>query len=322
MNRLRTHAIGALLLALLTTGCGSSGMGDILGGNTGATGSSAGDVRGTVYDINTRDRFITLTNVDPRKSSGLVNGGNDVRIYFDDRTTVNYQGATYRAEDLERGDQIAVRVAQSGDRYMATSIEVLYDSSRGASNSNDNYGNTVRGVVRNVDASRRTVEIDGSGMRGGTRIIEFDANTVVYFNNRTYRPQDLERGDEIEVVVRDTGNNRYLADRISVVRSANGTSGTTGSSNSSTSTVRGTVRYVDTNRRTIELEQATWSSNFQTGGSTVVLTYDTSTQVEFQGRMHPIANLERGDVVDVRVRPSGSTNMIERIVVVRDANSF
>src|SRR6185436_1174299 len=90
-----TSFLAALLAAAVLTGCGSSGVGDILGGGS-STGSSTGsgtydpynqstgDVRGTVERVDTLDRRI-LVNGDGVRSN-LRNGNEQTILYYDDRT--------------------------------------------------------------------------------------------------------------------------------------------------------------------------------------------------------------------------------------------
>lgn len=314
----RTFVIASALALLLLSACGSSS--DILGG--GGASDNLSELRGTVDQVDTRDQSILLTNVE-NYNSRLMNGGNSVRVYYDNRTNVTYQGQSYRPEDLERGDQISVRLDNSGSRLLAESMTVLYDASGGSSypSSSGTYASNVRGTVRYVDTSRRTIEVD-RGYNGGTAVVEYDSSTPVTYNGQRYSPADLENGDEIDIAVRNVSG-RLVADSINVVRnvaSSGGSYGTYGARS-----VRGTVRYVDTGRRTIELEQATWSSNFTTNtGSTVTVQYDSGTTVEYQGRTYDVSNLERGDVVDVYISDTSSRSYYsaDRIVVVRDVNSF
>lgn len=300
-------------LLVLTAGCGSSDIGDILGGST---SSSIREIQGVVDSVDLSSRSILLTNVRTHSASladGGTGTGNTARIYFDNDTTVTYQGRTYRPEDLERGDEISARVDESGGRLIATSMNVLFDA---AGTTTDRYASTLRGTVRHVDTSRRTIDID-RGTYGNLTTVEYDSNTEVMFGGRTYRPADLERGDEIDIAFRDLGNGRLLAQDITVVRSTSGTSPGMASSE-----LRGTVSYVNPNNRTIELSQASWAPQFTTGsGNTVVLHYDANTAVEFQGRTYAPTNLERGDVIDVQVRDMGAGSLLaQRIIVVRDVN--
>ncbi len=257
MSRTRlTSTLTALSFAALLTGCGSTGMGDILGGGSGTgtrtdgdySSSNVGDnVRGTVERVDTRDRFIVVDRED--YNNNLRNGNEDeIVLYYDDRTVVQHQGRTYRPQDIEPGDRILADVGQSGGRLMVEEIEVLYDAtSRTGStgtydNDNDNYDNDnynddvrvseLRGTVRSVDTRDRTLELETSrngsnfssgGTIGGsgsssTRIVEvyYDAQTIVEFEGRRYKPENLERGDLVEIEVRDNGD-RLMAEEILVL---------------------------------------------------------------------------------------------------------
>lgn len=313
MRSLRNSTIaGAFAALLLLAGCASGDLGDILGGGTGGGGGyGSSEIRGTVDYVNSSSRYIDLVNV-----SG--SGSSRERVYFDDRTTVEYQGRGYRPTDLERGDEIALRVGESNGRLYADQIAVLRDTSGGTTGGG--YGSTVRGVVSYVDTSRRTIELDSSGY-GGRTVVEYDSRTYVSYNNREYRPADLERGDEVEIRITDSGGRR-LAERIDVLRSVSDGgygSGTYGSQQ----VVRGTVRYHDTGRREIELEQVNWVRGFTTGGGTgsvVRIRYDSNSYVEWQGRTHAASGLERGDVIEAEVRSVGSgLYEAERMVLIRNA---
>jgi hypothetical protein len=323
----RPKALTAATLALLfLAACGSSGIGDILGGgsNTGATS----ELRGTVDYVDTSNRSVTLTNVSGYNTSMLSGGnGNTVRVYFDDRTPVTYNGQTYRVADLERGDEVLVQVEESGNNLVAESMTVTRNVATsggstypgGTSYPSDSV---VRGTVRYVDTSRRTIEVDRGN--GSLVTVDYETSTPVYFNNQTYRAADLERGDEVDIRVRSTGSNRWLAEQVSVVRSVSSSNGTYGGSTSSqTATIRGTVRTVDTSRRTIELEAATWRSNFNsntgTNNSRIIVSYDTNTMVDVAGQLNPVTGLERGDVIDVQVQNANATTpFAQRIYLVQD----
>jgi hypothetical protein len=316
----------ATLALVFLAACGSSGgMGDIFGGGSNANNY---EIRGTVDSIDTSSHVVYLSNVTGYNNM-LSNGGSssNVRVYYDNDTTVGYQGQTFRVADLERGDEVSVRVDESGNQLTAESMTVLRDVSNGTSGSSTYpgsgvYNSTVRGTVRYIDTSRRTIEIDRGN--GSLMTVEYDTSTPVSWNNQSYRVGDLERGDEIDVRVNDLGNSRYVAQDITVVRNvSSGTSG--GSTSSQMSTIRGTVRYVDTSRRTIELESATWASGFNSGantGSRVIVSYGANANVDVSGMMHPVSGLERGDVIEVQVSNANATTpFAERIYLVRDVNS-
>ncbi|HUP49852.1 MAG TPA: DUF5666 domain-containing protein [Thermoanaerobaculia bacterium] len=311
-RRLSTMAVTAFAVVMLA-GCASGGLGDIFGGSP-----ASNELRGRVDYVDTTNRFVALTNVSGQGTMLSAGGGNTVRVYYDEQTPVEHQGRTYRPADLERGDEVAVQYDQSGNNIMARSMTVLHDVRSGTGTTPGGvYDSTIRGTVRHVDPARRTIEIDRAGL--GSAVIEYDANTRVTFSGRSHRPEDLKRGDEIDIRVRDIGGGRLLAQDVSVLRSGSGTIGGT-----QASTVRGTVRFVDTSRREIGLEQTSWSSGFVTGtpgGSTMVVQYDANTSVEFGGSLYAPTNLERGDIIDVQVQNLGSGALLaNRIVVVRDVN--
>ncbi len=315
MRRNLTTYAALLMAVLLVSACGSSGgLGDILGTNN----PSSNTIRGTVDYVDANNQTIYLTNVSGY-SSMLSNSGsnNTVRVRFDSQTPVDYNGQSYRPTDLERGDEVDIRVTESGNELQAESVSVVRDVSSGTSSSGS-YLSTVRGTVRSVDTSRRTVTID-QGSYANPITVEYDSRTNVVYSGRSYTPADLERGDEVEVRVNNLGGGRYLASDVTVVRSIS--SGTSGSSSSAYGTVRGTVRYVDTVNRTIELEQTSGVTGFNPGGGTMIVQYGSNVGVEVSGRSYPITSLERGDVIDVQVDRSGSSYFANRILLVREVNA-
>ncbi len=325
MKTTKSLAAASLALVLLAA-CGSSGMGDILGGGSNQQNY---EIRGTVESVDLNSRSIFLSNVTGYNASMLSNGGSGstVRVYYDDRTPVEFNGQTYRASDLERGDQVAVRVDESGNNLLAESVSVIRDVSSGSGSSyptypSGSYESSIRGTVRYVDTSRRTIEVDRGS--GSTTFVEYDTNTPVRFNNQTYNPVDLERGDEIDIRARDLGNGRFLATDISVIRSVS-SGGTFGNSSSQLATIRGTVRNVDTSRRTIELESTNWISGFNSGagtGTRTIINYDANASIYVNGRNESVAGLERGDVIEVQVARDGSTLWARSMSLVRDVNSY
>ncbi len=319
-------ALAAAMMFLVLAACGSSGIGDILGGSGSPSGSGSNryEIRGTVESVDTSNRSIYLRNVSGYSSnlgSGDSRSGSSVRVYYDDRTRVDYNGRAYKPDDLERGDQVTVRVDESSNRLMAESMIVTYNVAAGGnSNPSGSYGSTVRGTIQYLDTSRRTITLDRG--YGSATTIDYATNTPVRYGSTTYRVSDLERGDEIEVSVNDLGGGRLSARDINVLRRAS--SGNSGSS-TSTSTFRGTVRYVDTSRRTIELESTSWISGFNrgtSGSSVMTVQYDNNSRVEVSGQGQAVANLERGDIIEVEVQDVNSTlPFARRIILVRDVNS-
>jgi len=172
--------------------------------------------------------------------------------------------------------------------------------------------------LTNVSGNRSMLSNAGDSVR-----VYYDDNMTVGYQGQTYRVSDLERGDEVAVQVDESGN-RLHAESMTVLRDVSSGSTYPGSS-SQMSTIRGTVRYIDTARRTIELESATWASGFSTGanaGSRVILSYDSNTNVDVSGRLHPVSGLERGDVIEVQVsNPNASMPSAERIWLVRNVRN-
>lgn len=246
--------LAALTTAVILTGCGSSGIGDVLGGgrNSGGADNSTYDpygqrvneVQGTVERVNSRDRYVV---VDVEASRYNLRNGNEgeVTLYYDDRTDVEYQGKSYQPQDLEPGDRIRAEIdnSGSGSRLLAEQIEVLHDATGGSStgvlggydddsrndsqnNRDDDYNvsDDLRGTVRYIDTRGRTLEIEpsrnSSRFSTGSRsnvVVHYDAQTVVEFQGQRYTPDNLEQGDEVEVDVRDA-NGRLMAEQIVVVR--------------------------------------------------------------------------------------------------------
>ncbi len=202
----------------------------------------------------------------------------------------------------------------------------------GGGNNNQTY--QIRGVVDSVDTNSQSVYLTNvsgystmlsNGGSGSTARVYFDNSTQVDYQGRAYRPQDLERGDEVTVNV-DESNNQLIAQSMTVTYDASNNSNNSGSNYPNTnqqSTIRGTVYSIDTARHTMQLESTSWISGFQgnTSGNRVTVYYDTNASVDVQGRLYPISNLERGDVVDVRVYGNSSSLQAQSIVLVRDINS-
>ncbi len=119
----------ALAVILLAGACGSAG--GILGGLGGILGSPSADkpsdVRGVVSGIDTRAQRIDL---DVQYVNNLRQSNSTGAVYYDSRTTVEYQGTTYRVEDLERGDEISVRGHNDSNRYVAEVITVTRNARR------------------------------------------------------------------------------------------------------------------------------------------------------------------------------------------------
>lgn len=242
----------ALAGSAALTGCGSTGVGDILGGGGSTTGNggstsgsgtggtyddrydTANNVRGTIERVDTLNRRIVVDRESSSSGNYLRNGNEDetVTLYYDDRTTVEYQGKNYRPQDLESGDRILADVNETSGRLVAEEIQVLQDASTGSSTGStgtydDERASDLRGTVSYIDTRNQTLEIEPSGStrfstsRSGVVLVHYDAQTTVEYQGRSYKPENLERGDEVELQVRDLGG-RLMVDEIQVVRDAQG----------------------------------------------------------------------------------------------------
>lgn len=309
MNRMKTFAAAGFAL-LLAAACGSMG-----NYGTGSTNRSY-DLRGTVDSVDLSSRSIYLINVSQYGNALAPGGvGSTARVFFDNSTAVNYQGRTYRPQDLERGDQVSIHVNQNGSELMAQSMDVLYNSRDGmASSTVPPYGQSslVHGTVRSVDTYARIITVDPG--YGPYITVNYSSNTPVYLNGRTYMPSDLQVGDQVDIRTTDLGGGRIGAQDITVTQSISNNNNPYGTQ---ISTFRGTVRYVDPTARTIVVDNPTWISGVQvSAGRTMTVQYDSSAQVGYQGQLYPVTNLEPGDIIDVQVQDLGGTSFLAQQISV------
>jgi len=242
MNKYKNLAVATVAL-LLMAACGTSGngIGDIFGGgNPNTSNNAAYQIRGTVDSVDARGQSIYLTNVSGYNTN-LNNGSSrSVRVFYDNRTTLNYQGRSYRPDQLERGDEVTVNVDQSGNQLLAQTMEVTYNTNGGmASGSNGTYGNpsstypsqqqysTIRGTVRTIDTRNQTIELENTNWVSGFRtnnsnssrfVVRYDPNASVDYNGQMYPLTNLERGDVVDVQLQDLGSSNYVAQRVVLVR--------------------------------------------------------------------------------------------------------
>lgn len=299
---------------LLLASCGSTS--DIFGGGNNDTYNRT--LHGTVDTVDLNSNSIVLTNTSGYTTNLSTGGGagNTVRVYFDNNTTVAYNGQTYRPENLDRGDQVDINVRQSsGNQLYADTMTVTYNANANSSGvyASGNYS----GTVRYVDTTRRTIQLDRG--TGSYVTVDYDPNTTVIYNGRSYLPADLEVGDQVTIYTRDIGGGHVVASNIDVTRSMTSGSGTS----SNYATIRGTVRSINTYNRTIELEQTSYISGFLPNGgnrsSVITVQYDTNARVNVNGSLQPISGLERGDTIEIQAQDLGNSNwMASSISLIRD----
>ena len=220
MERIR-RGLGLLLVSgvLLLAACVSPGG---HGGHPGGYGQAPGGypsswghhVQGTVEGLDRTYGRILLVVDDPR--SGRA-GRMEVR--YDQRTRLFHQGREAAVEGLERGDVVRIDVAQSGRDLLARSVEVLRDvRDRGPGGGGIDAYDDTRGTVAFVDTRARLIGLGGDGY-GRDRQLRYDGRTTVKYQGRLYRPEDLDRGDQVRIQARRLGNGEWLAERIVVERS-------------------------------------------------------------------------------------------------------
>lgn len=224
-----TRGMAGLVLAtsvLLLSGCVTPGSyGAYPGGGYGQPQQDypsqyGSQVQGTVERVEPGYNRIQLVVDDPR--SGRAQR---VDVRYDERTRLFYQGREAAVTGLERGDVIRFEATQSGRELYARSIEVVRNVREGAYGSGygnepygSNYGNELRGSVALVDTRSRLIRLDGAGYGNNVQLM-YDARTTVEYQGRSYRPENLQRGDSVRVQARQVGNNQWLAERIFVERS-------------------------------------------------------------------------------------------------------
>ena len=88
------------------------------------------------------------------------------------------------------------------------------------------------------------------------------------------------------------------------------------------SDVKGTVSYVDTGARRIDMEVGYINNlrNTDTSQQRGSIYYDNNTKVEFQGKSYSVADLERGDEIEVRGVNDNGKYVAQTITVVRDVS--
>jgi len=214
------RGIGLLLATsvLLLAGCVSPGGYGSAPGGYGQPAPSypsqyGSQLQGTVDAVDPGYNRIFMVVDDQRTGRGQR-----IEIRYDQRTRLVYQGREEPVEGLERGDVIRIDAAQSGRELYARSIEVVRNVRDGGYGGGYGNGNDLRGSVAFVDTRARLIRLDGAGY-GNDVQVGYDARTTVEYQGRSYRPEDLQRGDLVRIQARQVGNNQWLAERVIVERS-------------------------------------------------------------------------------------------------------
>jgi hypothetical protein len=189
--------------------------------------------------------------------------------------------------------------------------------------SGNNRAYTVTGTVDSVDTYNHYISLSNASgynnLNPGNNLVRVyydNNNTNVSFQGRNYRPEDLERGDQVSVTVNQSYN-QLTAQNIDVTYDVRG--GMASSSNpypnngypnngpyngtyNSGSILTGTVRSVDTSRHTVTVDPGN-------GGSYVTVDWSNNTPVYYNNRTYQAGDLEVGDQISVRVSTAGNTRV-------------
>jgi hypothetical protein len=120
------------------------------------------------------------------------------------------------------------------------------------------------GIVQGVDSRSQQIAIQQSN--GQAVWVRYDANTQVVYQNQTYSPTSLERGDQVTASVQDTGNG-YYTNYVRVDQSVRGGGSV---QSGAVQSFQGTVRQVDRSRGWFTVDDP------NVGRMTVVLTNQVS----------------------------------------------
>jgi hypothetical protein len=219
-------AIAAALLLLAA--CGSGGLGSILNGPQSSSypGTGSTDIYGTVNSVDTNGQRINVAVND-------YNGQHNMWVPYDSRTQVTYQGQYGSPTQLERGDQISIRMRSNGVADLVTVTQSVsagtYPNQYPPSNTNpypsSQATGRVQGTVNYVDAQNQLIQLSTSYVNGlrntqsSNYTLYYDSRTrVMYQGNSNYTPADLERGDQIDATTFNSGNGQVFADTITVTR--------------------------------------------------------------------------------------------------------
>jgi len=178
---------GVAILAVAATGACSStgGLGSILGGVLGQ-GQGQGQVSGTVQSINTRNQQLSLQQ----------SNGQNVTLSYDNQTQVVYQNQNYSVSNLEYGDRVTARIANSSNNQYYTDLIQVDQSVSGNTGANGTSSNvqTFEGTVRNIDRTNGVFQLTGN--QYGTLTVTLPYNPRQADVNRF---QSLRNGDFVRI---------------------------------------------------------------------------------------------------------------------------
>lgn len=212
---------GALALALsacTTTDLGVPVPGSYPSGGTSYPQQQQGQlVAGQVADVDHQNaRFLLATD-------GY--SSQRVELRYDQNTRTVYNGQQVNTAGLERGDRIRADVVQTQGVWYARQIDVTQDV-RGTQPGNYPYPGggaaDLTGAISSVDTRNQLITYTRGGYAGSSAQVRYDNYTIVEYQGRQYRPENLQRGDTVRIVLRNTSGGTPVADRV-IVEVAAGT---------------------------------------------------------------------------------------------------
>lgn len=214
--RLHHGLIAAIALAL--GGCATTDLGVPVPGTYPSGGTTYPQqqgqmVSGQVTDVDHNNGRFMFTS----------DNGQRVELRYDQNTRAFYNGQQVNPSGLERGDRIRAEVLQTQGVWYVRQIEVTQDV-RGTQGSNPPYGSgygtgyaDLTGAVTYVDTRNQTIQFTRGGYSGAAQQVRYDNYTVVEYQGRQYRPENLQRGDSVRITLRNTpAGSVQVADRVIV----------------------------------------------------------------------------------------------------------
>jgi hypothetical protein len=156
---IRSHTFArfaaAALLASASACSGAGGLGNVLGSVLGQGQQQGGQVSGYIQSVDTRSQQVYLQQ----------QNGQTLALAYDNNTQVVYQNQRYNVTNLERGDQVTVRVQSlNNGGYYTDYVQV--DQSASTGNSGQNL-QTLQGTVRAIDPNNGLFTMD---LQNGNRV--------------------------------------------------------------------------------------------------------------------------------------------------------
>jgi hypothetical protein len=180
----------------------------------------------------------------------------------------------------------------------------------------------MQGTVYQIDTSNQRIDLtlntSGQGSQNGT--VYYNSQTRVLYQNQTYNPSYLQRGDQVDVQLTNSSNGLPVANTITVYqRSANNYPNNNYPNNGgSSSDIRGTVNFVDTQAQRIDLSNVSYGTGLRNSQNPSSIYYDSNTRVLYQNKNYAPADLERGDQVDVLAYNNNGRYLADTVTVIRN----